>query len=107
MAWLSSTPAAVRVSHTISSTRFYVTNVITGLRKYRTQSFWTTVDEYRSMTQTAAETAASGMASDTTDGSNNRTVVTANVQRQNEADAYKVVKTTAFTGGWSAWSEYA
>ena len=54
----------------------------------------------------AASAAAAGMASDTMDAGGNRTVVTADAQRQNEAAAYKIVKTTAYTSAWSAWTDY-
>lgn len=107
MAWSSSLTTAILVSIRNATTRIYVTRLTDGLRKYRTQTFSTKVEEYRNMTQAAAESAAASMDSDTLDGSGNRTVVTSEVSRQNEADAYKIVKTTAYTSAWSDWSAYA
>ena len=106
MGWAISITEAILVSTTRSKSRRYITNLGTGLRKHSEQTFWTTVQEYRNMTQSAASAAAAGMASDTMDAGGNRTVVTADVQRQNEAAAYKIVKTTAYTSAWSAWTDY-
>ena len=110
MAWSSSLTDAILLSKTRSKTRRYITRVTDGLRKYSEQTFWTTVEEYRSLTQAVADSEAESMASDTVDGTYpylNRTVVTAEVHRQNDADAYKIVKTTAYTSAWTAWTEYA
>lgn len=107
MAWSSTLTQSVLISKTSSKSRYYRVNVLTGTRSYRDQTFVTTVEEYRGMTQAAAESAAAGMASDTLDANFNRTVVTANVRRANEACGYTIEKTTAYTSNWSAWSAWA
>jgi len=106
MAWATSLTTAVLVSQRNSTSRVYSTNILTGLRRHRDQTSTTTVEEYWNMTQAAATAAAASMDSDTQDVNQNRTVVTSEVSRQNEADAYKITKTTAYTSAWSDWSDY-
>ena len=106
MGWATSQTEAILISTTRSKSRRYLTNLLTGLRRHSEQTFLTTVEEYRNMTQAAANSAAGVMAADNMDGYGGRTVVTADVQRQNEAAAYKIIKTTAYTSEWSAWTDY-
>lgn len=107
MAWATDLTEEIRISYTTSVTRIYMTRVIDGLRRYRTQSFWTSVDEYRNMDQATCEAHIAGLSSDTSDANGNRTTVTCSIQRQNDAGAYKIVKTTAFLGSFDDWSAYA
>lgn len=106
MAWSDSTTEAILVSLTRSKSRRYITRVLDGTRKHSEQTMWTKVEEYPNMTLAAADSAATSMASDDLDANGGRTVVTADVQRQNKAAAYKVVKTTAYTSAWSDWTDY-
>ena len=106
MGWIDTLTTATLISVTRSKSRRYITNILSGLRKHSEQTFWTKIEEHCNKTQSAAESAASAMDSDTTDSSGNRTNVTASVQRQNEAAAYKVVRTTSYTSAWSAWTDY-
>lgn len=105
MGWATSITEAILVSTTRSKSRRYIIRWPSGTREYSQQTFLTTVEEYRNMTQAAANSAAGNMAADNLDGYGGRTVVTADVQRQNEAAAYKIIKTTAYTSAWSEWAE--
>lgn len=106
MAWKTSLTESVLVSTARSKTRQYITRVLDGKRRHREQSFSTVVVEHRNMSLATAEANAAAMASDILDGGGNRTQVTADVQRQNEAGAYKIIKTTAYTSAWSEWTDY-
>lgn len=58
------------------------------------------------MDEATANAAASSMSSDSMDAERNRTTVTADVSRQNDAGAYKIAKTTQVTTAWGAWSDW-
>ena len=108
MSWPTSLTEAILISQRRAKERVYQYYIAEPVQsRYRDRTYLTTVEEYRTMTEAAALAAAAGMESDTVDGGGNRTVVTADVQRQNDADAYKIVKTTAYTSEWTAWSAWA
>lgn len=105
MGWLSSTPTPVIVS---------VRRAVTKENQHRTYDYrvltrtiTTTVSEYRAMTYTQATTCATagGMNSETLDAWDMVSASSsAEVQRMNEADAYKVVRTemsvSLVVGSW-------
>lgn len=106
MGWLTTLPAPISISkRNIVETVYQYANAGAN-RRYSSRQITTTVVEYRSMTEAAANTSASTMSSDSIDGNGKRTVVTVEISRQNDAGAYKITKTTQETTAWSAWSAW-
>lgn len=108
MAWATTleTAALITVSVRRVTESMYVYYSSSESRRYSSRTITTTVVEYRNMDEATANAAASAMSSDVMDGSHNRTVVTADVARQNDAGAYKIIKTTQVTTAFGAWSDW-
>lgn len=108
MAWATTleTAALIKVSVRRVTESMYVYYSSSESRRYKSRTITTTVVEYRNMDEATANAAASAMSSDVMDGSHNRTVVTADVVRQNDAGAYKIIKTTQVTTAFGAWSDW-
>lgn len=72
--------------------------------QYSERSISVYVDHYTSMTYATANTQAGTMRSDSRNASGVGTLVTATVESQNDAGAYRIVKTTQTWGAWGAWT---
>jgi len=102
MGWLTSLPSGYQVRKVGVPERGWRLNYVEGWQ-YRDRVINTVVEQFDAMTKDTANAAAEAMFSDTeTEGV--RTKVTASVERQNEADAHRVIKTTVITGVWGEWT---
>ena len=108
MAWVTTLEAAALVTVSVRriTESMYVYYSSSESRRYCSRTTTTTVVEYRNMDEATANAAASSMSSDSMDAERNRTTVTADVSRQNDAGAYKIAKTTQVTTAWGAWSDW-
>lgn len=103
MGWLTSCPTGYQVSKVSISEKHWRYHFTNGW-EYQARTTTTTVEQYDAMTLATANAAAAAMFYDDTDSYGEGTITTATVQRQNDADAHSVVKTTKVTGAWGAWT---
>lgn len=102
MGWLTSLPSGVLKqsgANVERKWRYYGTD---GWQ-YCERTVTVTVTEYGAMTSGTATSEAAAMRSDTRDQNGTGTLTTASVEQQNEAGAYRIVKTAQT---WSAWGDW-
>ena len=104
MSWISAeplpTPAQQRHITLVEKHWGFFWTGASGGWKYTTRPVTTTVEIYSGLEKTFANAQADAMYSDTID-EGVRTVVTATVERQNDADGHQITKTTVVTGIWA------
>jgi len=102
MGWLTSLPTGKQQRQVIVTEKKWRFDALSGWQ-YATRPITTTVENFDAMDQSTANTQAALMNSDTTT-EGVRTIVTASVERQNDADAHRIIKTTKVEAAWGEWT---